>query len=281
MYGGGGDAGASQFNGAGFMPSQAGNAGGGGGSGKKNYDSKQQTLRAVTIRQLHEALSSHKDDTLMLDGKEMTNITLLGKVLSSNEQGLTYGLKIDDGTGRADVKIWISDDDSEVEKQRRAEWRPGMYVRIHGHISNFGKSQDVLAYNIRPVTDHNEVTYHYLQALHQHLHLTKGCGAGPAMHQEQAGAYGTPPVAAAGYGAALPVPSYDPHHGTSALDSELMHVLNAPDARANDCGVSIDDLLMRTGGRYSMVQVREACAKLADNGRVYSTLDENHFKTCE
>jgi hypothetical protein len=40
-------------------------------------------------------------------------------------------------------------------------------------------------------------------------------------------------------------------------------------------------LLMRTGGRYSMVQVREACAKLADNGRVYSTLDENHFKTCE
>jgi hypothetical protein len=37
-------------------------------------------------------------------------ITLLGKVLSSNEQGLTYGLKIDDGTGRADVKIWISDD---------------------------------------------------------------------------------------------------------------------------------------------------------------------------
>ena len=28
--------------------------------------------------------------------------------------------------------------DSELDKQRRAEWRPGCYVRVHGHISNFG-----------------------------------------------------------------------------------------------------------------------------------------------
>lgn len=32
-----------------------------------------------------------------------------------------------------------------------------MYVRVHGHISNFGRTQDVLAFNIRTVTDHNEV----------------------------------------------------------------------------------------------------------------------------
>ena len=37
-------------------------------------------------------------------------ITLVGKVLTTNESGLTYGLEIDDGTGKAAVKIWISDD---------------------------------------------------------------------------------------------------------------------------------------------------------------------------
>lgn len=47
--------------------------------------------------------------------------------------------------------------DSESDRQRRAEWRPGMYVRVHGHISSFGKSQEVIAFNIRPVVDHNEV----------------------------------------------------------------------------------------------------------------------------
>ena len=147
-------------------------------------------------------------------------VTLVGKVLSAQESGLTYGLEIDDGTGKVAVKIWISDDgapaacsvgqggggwvgvagasahwhrcsgrpvpgaaaaagsrspdclpcpsacaspppppraDSEQDRQRRAEWRPGMHVRVHGHISSFGRSQEVVAFNIRPVTDHNEV----------------------------------------------------------------------------------------------------------------------------
>lgn len=47
--------------------------------------------------------------------------------------------------------------ESESDRQRRAEWRPGMYVRVHGHISSFGKAQEVIAFNIRPVVDHNEV----------------------------------------------------------------------------------------------------------------------------
>ena len=47
--------------------------------------------------------------------------------------------------------------ESELDKQRRAEWRQGIYVRVHGHISSFGKSQEVIAFNIRPIFDHNEV----------------------------------------------------------------------------------------------------------------------------
>ena len=37
-------------------------------------------------------------------------VTIVGKVLSTQESGLTYGLTIDDGTGRAATKIWISED---------------------------------------------------------------------------------------------------------------------------------------------------------------------------
>ena len=40
------------------------------------------------------------------------------------------------------TKLWLPPPclqaDSELDKQRRAEWRPGCYVRVHGHISNFG-----------------------------------------------------------------------------------------------------------------------------------------------
>lgn len=46
-------------------------------------------------------------------------VTLVGKVLSTNESGLTFGLSIDDGTGTAAVKIWISDDGEWHGKARR------------------------------------------------------------------------------------------------------------------------------------------------------------------
>ena len=39
-------------------------------------------------------------------------------------------------------------------------------------------------------------------------------------------------------------------------------------------------VLARAGGRYSMVQVREAVDALQNEGHVYSTIDDNHFKSC-
>ena len=47
---------------------------------QKNYDSKQQTLRALTIKQLHDANSTRQDDTLLLDGKEITNVSAGGSI---------------------------------------------------------------------------------------------------------------------------------------------------------------------------------------------------------
>lgn len=221
---------------------------------QKSFDSKNTTLRALTIKQLAAASAARSDDTLIVDGREVSNVrrralrregrccrrhrrrgdvlqlhptsshppctlqvTIVGKVLSANESGLTYGLEVDDGTGTATVKIWMSEDgasaarlpaacrccpaaclccscfpaglpaasmgaqlsadrlapllrpltllpapptqraDSELDRQRRAEWRPGMYVRVHGHINSFGRTQEVVAFNIRPITDSNEV----------------------------------------------------------------------------------------------------------------------------
>lgn len=41
--------------------------------------------------------------------------------------------------------------------QRIAEWRPGVYVRVHGNVSDFDDNWRILAYNIRTITDFNEV----------------------------------------------------------------------------------------------------------------------------
>lgn len=41
--------------------------------------------------------------------------------------------------------------------QRIAEWRTGVYVRVHGNVSDFDDNWRILAYNIRIITDFNEV----------------------------------------------------------------------------------------------------------------------------
>lgn len=41
--------------------------------------------------------------------------------------------------------------------QRIAEWRPGVYVRVYGNVSDFDDKWRIQAYNIRTITDFNEV----------------------------------------------------------------------------------------------------------------------------
>lgn len=47
-------------------------------------------------------------------------------------------------------------------------------MRVIGHMRSFGNQRKLQAFHVRPVTDHNEITYHTLQALYEYLKATKG-----------------------------------------------------------------------------------------------------------
>lgn len=42
---------------------------------QKNFDSKSQTLRAVTIKQLADASTQRVDDSLTIDGRDVSNVS--------------------------------------------------------------------------------------------------------------------------------------------------------------------------------------------------------------
>jgi len=46
------------------------------------------------------------------------------------------------------------------------------------------------------------------------------------------------------------------------------------------CLCPVLQVLNRAGGRYSLVQVREAVEALQNEGHLYSTIDDQHFKSC-
>ncbi|GAB4820639.1 hypothetical protein N2152v2_007685 [Parachlorella kessleri] len=264
--------------------SQEAPAGGAGGSAqKRNSDTKDSTLRALTVRQIYEAAQQTMDDQLTVDGKPVINITIVGKIVHVEEQQLMTLYTVDDGTGRVLAKYWTPNDDDDYDRQRRAEYRVGVYVRVHGHVSSVGREKSMVAFNIRLISDHNEVTYHYLQCIFQHLHLTRGSGAG-------AGTAGGFPVAAQQPGGAAPgaynapmhaqpaAGGYNPNPGVNPLQESILRIMSGPEG-LTEHGIDVNNVVNLLGGRYNLGQVREALQFLSDEGLVYPTIDDQHYKS--
>ncbi|TPX40718.1 hypothetical protein SeLEV6574_g06453 [Synchytrium endobioticum] len=177
-------------NGGGFMSQPAGGysnsqtdsptRAGGGGGGKRVQN---QSLRPVTIQQFHEARQVVPDGPYMLDGAELTNIVLAGRVTSLNEQSTTITYGIDDGTGQVTARKWLdADDNSDAQAQKRGYITDGMEVKVFGAVgkpftskNNAGAGDKTMTvYFIKPVIHPDEITLHNLEAQFAHFYHTKG-----------------------------------------------------------------------------------------------------------
>ena len=56
----------------------------------------------------------------------------------------------------------------------RASCREGMYVKVVGHLRSFSKQRHIVAFNIRPIEDFNELSHHLAETVYCHLAVTKG-----------------------------------------------------------------------------------------------------------
>eukprot|EP00894_Picocystis_sp_ML_P000318 jgi/Pico_ML_1/50835/g1971.t2 len=266
MFGGSGgfDAG-TQFAGGGFMPTSPG-AGALSGASPGKEKKNTQSLVAVTVKQMFNAASATADDSFQIDGVDVHNVSIVGKIVSATEQSTCLIYKIDDGTGKVEVRFWIDSDDSELLNRNKAEWQVGVYVRVTGQLRTFQGQRNVVAFQIRPVSDFNEVTYHFLEVVYAHLHRTNGMKAAGASAAAGIPGSGTPGGIGMGSG-------MDP------CQQMVLSVFNSEYARSRDIGVGFDELCQNLNGQFTPAQIRQAIDFLVNDGHVYSTIDENHFKS--
>ncbi|CAI5506076.1 unnamed protein product [Closterium sp. Naga37s-1] len=225
MYGGGdfgggdfGGGGASQFGGGGFMPTTPGPPGGAGGAAgvySPNAGGRRpnnvNTLFPVTVREIANAgVRDTTENSLFINGHDATNMVLVGKVARRDDHETDVSIVLDDSTGKIEVRRWIDRDTNELATLETV--RPGAYVRVHGHVRLQNNKRYVIAHAVRPVTDFNEVTFHFLDAIFVYLHTRKtGGGADgteasphqpPQRPQQPAYNQYVPPPAPAAAGAA-------------------------------------------------------------------------------
>jgi len=211
-------------------------------------------------------------------------LTLVGKILDASEHASSTVLRVDDGTGIVSIKYWGDNDDEggaagdDGAAARRAAWQPGAYIRVHGNLRAFDGARSLVAFNVRPVADHNEITYHLAQCMLQHAHLSRASSGGATAIAANAagGAAAAPAAAAKAENAAGGDPNAVGADGLTGAQREAKAQVAA--LGGGPQGAAVDDIVAALSGRVSEALVRDAVGFLLEEGHLYSTVDENHVK---
>ncbi|KAL1846406.1 hypothetical protein VTK73DRAFT_290 [Phialemonium thermophilum] len=234
-----------------------------------------ESLRPVTIKQLLDWEEPFPGSDIVIDGMNLTQVTLVGQVRSVNPQSTNITYRLDDGTGSIDVKRWV---DAERPDDSDPKFALDQYVRVWGRLKTFNNKKHLGAHFIRAVDDFNEVSYHLLEATYVHLQLT---GAGGQGHPQQQGAAGVnggtdsmfvDDYGAGGGGAA----STNLSHCSRNAQTMYNFLMNAPGGAE---GVHLNVVSSGTG--LSVRDVIAAADELLSNGLVYTTVDDETWAILE
>ncbi|OQR92724.1 replication protein A 32 kDa subunit [Achlya hypogyna] len=245
-----------------------------------------QTLTPVTVRQLMAAIRAEGgDDTVHVDGKEVNNVEIVGLLTDVSQNSTNITFSVNDGTGLISARLFLQADDDHYQQQLVESLRDGVYVAAVGNLRTFGGKTSLTCFSVTPVENFNQVTHHFLECIYTHLRNVHGAlnSAPTAMKQDpgfgaQTGGYNSFGMSTGGgFG------QQSTYQNFAATDSGFSDpgqqaILDILGASSLDMGLSIDQIKQQLNGRLNDAQLREALGYLTNEGHIYSTIDENHFK---
>eukprot|EP00242_Pyramimonas_sp_CCMP2087_P006410 CAMPEP_0198209464 /NCGR_PEP_ID=MMETSP1445-20131203/16091_1 /TAXON_ID=36898 /ORGANISM="Pyramimonas sp., Strain CCMP2087" /LENGTH=102 /DNA_ID=CAMNT_0043883247 /DNA_START=22 /DNA_END=330 /DNA_ORIENTATION=+ len=85
-----------------------------------------------------------------------------------------------------------------------------------------------------------------------------------------------------------PVPAYNGGGGGAAAgrvggfepcQAQVLSIFEGPMAAQSDTGLNVETLMKDLGNKFSRDQIKGAVDFLVNEGHLYSTIDDNHFKS--
>ncbi|CAI0376466.1 unnamed protein product [Linum tenue] len=232
----------SQFDG-GFMASQSTQMGDGTPSAAKTRDSH--GLVPATVKMISQASQSGDEKSkFAINGVDVTNVTVVGMVSDIVEKVTDMGFIIDDGTGRIGCKRWVSDGFDKMEAEAIQD---GKYVRVNGHLNSYQGTTNLVAFSVRPVTNFDEVTFHHIDCIYSYLQNTK-----TKLSKQY---------------------SID---GLKDCDQLVLECLKQSSDMGQEKGMHVDEVCKHL--KLPLEKIKESVRSLEDEGLIYSTIDEFHYK---
>ncbi|XP_034145033.1 replication protein A 32 kDa subunit isoform X2 [Esox lucius] len=207
----------------------------------------------------------------------MHKITIVGIIRTTDKSMTNIQYKVDDMTGPPmDVKQWVDTEDPSVDS---TVIPPGTYVKVSGNLRSFQNHRSVVAFSVRPLEDMNEITSHMLEVVQAHMLLSKPqtsmVGGGGGMNTSMASL--SRPGAGGSMGGGYSGGSDMSANGLSPSQNQVLSLIRScPDAQ----GISTQDLKQRLSG-MSLAVIKQAVEFLSNEGHIFSTIDEDHFKSTD
>lgn len=240
--------------------------------GEKKGRARANQIIPCTVSQLMSA--SQADEAFRVGEVEVAQVTIVGVIRSTDKSMTNIQYKVDDMTGAPmDVKQWVDTEDPGVDS---TVLPPGTYVKVSGNLRSFQNHRSVVAFSVRPLEDMNEITSHMLEVVQAHMVLNKSQSMSSAggmssditpMSRQNTGNMG------GSYSGAMDMIN----NGLSANQNQVLSLIKScPDTQ----GISIQELKQRLSG-ISLPVIKQAVEFLSNEGHIFSTIDEDHFKSTD
>ncbi|XP_028435784.1 replication protein A 32 kDa subunit isoform X1 [Perca flavescens] len=245
--------------------------------GEKKGRTRATQIIPCTVSQMMSA--SQADEAFKVGDVEVSQVTILGIIRSTDKSMTNIQYKVDDMTGAPmDVKQWVDTEDPGVDS---TVLPPGTYVKVSGNLRSFQNHRSIVAFSVRPVEDMNEITSHMLEVVQAHMALGKSqtmTGAGGGMSSgitpmSRPGNLGNTGSMGGGYAGATDMTN----NGLSTNQNQVLSLIRGcPDPQ----GISIQDLKQRLNV-MSLAVIKQAVEFLSNEGHIFSTIDEDHYKSTD
>ncbi|KAF8783370.1 replication protein A 32 kDa subunit-A-like [Argiope bruennichi] len=222
-----------------------------------------------TIAQIHSMPES--DDSLKIGSLSAKIITFVGFVKSADIQTTKITYIVTDHTGPAiEVQMWLGETDE--QKKKVDEIPEESYARVTGAVRSMKGKRHVIAFNVQPIQHLNELTMHIAEVIHTSMSV--------AVMDKQS--------ATSGLGSSSMMTSGTTESAMDTFDAGNSRKLTKPQQLVKQAIINCKDEqginvmeLYNSLKSLSRQSIQEALDFLSNEGHIYSTIDEDHFKSTD
>lgn len=243
-------------------------------TGERKRSDRFSNIVPCTIAQI--LLMPENEDYLKVGSLVAKIVTFIGIVKSVDVQSTKVSCVIDDCTGPGiEVQIWVGENEDQGKKISCIQ--ENTYVRVTGAIRSMKGKRHIIGFKIIPIKDANEVTMHILECIHTGMSVVvmdKQAASGTTHHAGASTAVltGITPMSLDTINSASQF--------TSRLSKPQQLVYQAISACKEEQGISTFELFNNIKS-LTRQAAQEALEFLSNEGHIYSTIDEDHYKSTD